>query len=46
MRLLFWPDLPAPKEEEIPKLPVQEASLFGGIQDDDAEEENEEEEDE
>ncbi|MCE9554578.1 MAG: DUF1156 domain-containing protein [Planctomycetes bacterium] len=44
MRLLFWPDLPAPKEEEPPKIPEIQGSLFGGTEEvEDAEEEQEDE---
>ncbi len=46
LRLLFWPDLPAPKEEEPPKPPVK-ASLPGmedeTVEDEDADEGDEDE---
>jgi hypothetical protein len=41
LRLLFWPDLPAPKEEAPPKLP--EKTLFGLTDEDAVEEEDAEE---
>jgi len=45
MRAVFWDDLPAPKEEEPPKLDAQQ-TLFDADGDEDEEEEIEETEDE
>ena len=44
LRLLFWPDLPAPKEEAPPKPP--EKTLFEATDDEAVEEEDAEEGDE
>jgi len=44
LRLLFWDDLPAPKEEEPPKIDRQ--GLLAGFEEDQYEEEAEEEEEE
>jgi adenine-specific DNA methylase len=44
LRLLFWPDLPAPKEEAPPKPP--EKTLFGATDEEAVEEEDAEEGDE
>jgi len=47
MRLLFWPDLPAPKEEEPPKLPDQQLVLAGmeEVEEEEADDEDEQEAD-
>lgn len=48
MRLLFWPDLPAPKEEEPPKMPEKQLLLAGmeEIGDDAGDDGDEDDEDE
>lgn len=42
LRMLFWDDLPAPKEEEPPKLDAQK--VLAGFEEEDAEDEEEEDE--